>query len=371
MQLRCEAVRSCALSGHASEILQVLSAEAGWEAKPMSPAVDTVLRCHRALASVTGSDNGADLSAAVLANALGLLKAEHDGRDPQVQEQEVPATTAAPGDPPHPGLEELEAWIHPLRQASGPLDDLLGIGLAQFAIETAPSLADFRGRLARMAVPMLLGRTREVPLGWSSFLLGHISDYRSLVSTGAGDAVMEAWLEFYLRGITESAWEAARTIGRAAQLCEEHRGLVMGGLGYTVSRALQVLERLLRQPLVTVADIRRVTGTSYVAANSLARNLLDLGILEETTGYRRNRLFVYGPYVRLVAADLFGATVRVAKRPRRTRKERKPPGPSQAAPAESRRSEPSVTRDEPRDPPAPPKAPETRTQQPNLADHLL
>ena len=49
--------------------------------------------------------------------------------------------------------------------------------------------------------------------------------------------------------------------------------------------------------------IRSITGTSYTAANALVARFVSAGILHEATGYRRNRLFRYEPYISLSTDD--------------------------------------------------------------------
>ncbi len=46
-------------------------------------------------------------------------------------------------------------------------------------------------------------------------------------------------------------------------------------------------------------DVRKLTGTTYPAANALVSRLVDLHIVEEMTGYARNRRFRYAPYIAL------------------------------------------------------------------------
>ena len=63
------------------------------------------------------------------------------------------------------------------------------------------------------------------------------------------------------------------------------------------ARALTLLEALFRNPFLTVAGMSVATGFTISNANSLAARLVDLGILEEATGQRRNRAFVYREYL--------------------------------------------------------------------------
>jgi hypothetical protein len=48
-----------------------------------------------------------------------------------------------------------------------------------------------------------------------------------------------------------------------------------------------------------VTGIKQSTGLSISNANTLAARFLDLGILKEATGQRRNRAFFYVEYLEL------------------------------------------------------------------------
>lgn len=54
-----------------------------------------------------------------------------------------------------------------------------------------------------------------------------------------------------------------------------------------------------QRPIVSVADVQALTTTTYTAANNLVSRLVELGVLVEATGYRRNRLFRYQAYIEL------------------------------------------------------------------------
>ncbi len=110
-----------------------------------------------------------------------------------------------------------------------------------------------------------------------------------------GEGEWEAWLGFFLRGVVEVADEATETARRILLLREEHRNLIIEKLGRATAGALTVLEALYQRPIVTVGEIESITGTSYAAANAL----VSLDLLEEITGYARNRRFRYQPYISL------------------------------------------------------------------------
>jgi len=84
------------------------------------------------------------------------------------------------------------------------------------------------------------------------------------------------------------------------------------GLGASPGNGHRLLDSLFDRPIVSVAQVREEIGTTYAAANNLVAKLADLGILVETTGYTRNRRFLYEPYVRLFADGPVGPATTVA-----------------------------------------------------------
>lgn len=51
-----------------------------------------------------------------------------------------------------------------------------------------------------------------------------------------------------------------------------------------------------------VRDVQEITGLSPKAANDLVQAFAEHRILTETTGYRRNRVFVFSVYLRFFAS---------------------------------------------------------------------
>jgi Fic family protein len=198
-------------------------------------------------------------------------------------------------------LGALEAFIH--EDASG-LPMLIKAGLLHVQFETIHPFLDGNGRIGRLLVTLYLctqGVLRQPLLYLSLYLKAHRADYYRLLQEVREHGAWEAWLEFFLRGVSEVSREATETARRILALREGHRNAVTTRMGRAAGNGLRVLESLYQRPIVTVADVQSLTGTTYTAANNLVSSLTDLGILAEATGYKRNRVFRYQPYI-----DLFG-----------------------------------------------------------------
>jgi hypothetical protein len=70
-------------------------------------------------------------------------------------------------------------------------------------------------------------------------------------------------------------------------------------MGKRSKQGLDFLHSLFKKPLVTIKDVQSLTGLSPKAANDLAQLFMKNNILTETTGYQRNRVFVFREYIRM------------------------------------------------------------------------
>jgi Fic family protein len=109
----------------------------------------------------------------------------------------------------------------------------------------------------------------------------------------------EGWLAFFLRGVAEVSAEAALTARSILLLREEHRKAITEHLGRAAGNGHRVLEHLYLNPIVSVEDVRTLTGTTFASANQLVERFVELGIVSEFTGQRRNRRFRYDGYINL------------------------------------------------------------------------
>lgn len=71
--------------------------------------------------------------------------------------------------------------------------------------------------------------------------------------------------------------------------------------GRAAGSALRVHAAMRQRPLITLGEICRRTGLSFPAATNGMSVLLNLGIARELTGKRRNRIFAYDQYVRILS----------------------------------------------------------------------
>lgn len=195
-------------------------------------------------------------------------------------------------------LGDLERFLH--GESTLPL--LVRIGLAHAQFETIHPFLDGNGRIGRLLITFLLcegGVLLKPVLYLSYYLKRHRAEYYERLQAVRDGSDWEGWLAFFLRGVSEVSAQATDTARRILALREEHRARITAQLGRAAGNGHRVLERLYQRPIVSVADVRAITGTTTPAANQLVARLVEHGVLSEVTGQKRHRRFQYSAYVRL------------------------------------------------------------------------
>ncbi|QDI04288.1 MULTISPECIES: Fic family protein [Xanthomonas translucens group] len=317
MYVRKEAVLSSQIEGTQSSLQDLLAAEADLFDETMPRDVDEVVNYVRAMKHGLARLEDLPVSVRLIREIHAqLLDGVRGGR---LQPGELrhsqnwigPAgctlATASFVPPPHTevpqALGELERFLH----SDDGLPPLVKIALAHVQFETIHPFLDGNGRVGRLLITFLLtegGVLHKPVLYLSHYFRQHRQAYYDHLQAVRDQGAWEAWLRFFLQGVIEVAAEAADTARRIQLLREQHRTAITDRLGRAAGNGHRVLESLFDRPIVTVADIKGMTGTTYAAANTLVAKLVELGILLEMTGYARNRRFRYEPYVRLFIDDL-------------------------------------------------------------------
>jgi Fic family protein len=83
---------------------------------------------------------------------------------------------------------------------------------------------------------------------------------------------------------------------------EEHRNIIAESLKGS-PLGLRLLDHLFEQPVITVQLASQHMECAYVTANKLIEQFSKLGLLQELTGWKRNRRYRYEPYLALFEGD--------------------------------------------------------------------
>ncbi|HQR44605.1 MAG TPA: Fic/DOC family N-terminal domain-containing protein [Thermoanaerobaculia bacterium] len=210
-----------------------------------------------------------------------------------------------PGDalfvPPPPGdvpdaMAALEKFLHDRPQRTSPL---VKAALSHVQFETIHPFLDGNGRLGRLLVTLLLCAERilhEPLLYLSLYLKKHRRTYYDLLMSVRQDGDWERWVAFFAEAVETTANAAVETACTLGDLFSGDRARIMS-LGRGADSALRIHVELQRRPLVTATALCRSTKLTPPTVGRALRELVGLGIVRETTGRKRGRVFVYDQYL--------------------------------------------------------------------------
>jgi len=197
-------------------------------------------------------------------------------------------------------MSRLERFLHGDPVAT---PTLLKAALAHVQFETIHPFLDGNGRLGRLLISLLLcaeGVLREPVLYLSLWFKQHRAEYYDRLQRVRSRGDWEGWIRFFLAGVVDTANEVIDTTQRILRRFDADRRRI-ARLGRGAASALRLHERLQRQPIRSVRQLAKELDISYQTAASALARLQDLGVVRELTGFARNRLFSYQPYVRLLS----------------------------------------------------------------------
>jgi Fic family protein len=312
--VRKEAVISSQIEGTQASLVDLLAHEAGEERAPIAD-IEEITNYVAALSyarAELADPKGLPLSVRLLNEAHRHLMRGSRGERKQPGELRRSQNWiggSRPGNavfvPPPPGavpglLSDLERYFHDRDR----LPPLIRAGLAHVQFETIHPYLDGNGRIGRLLIALLLEQwqvLRRPLLYLSLHFKRHRSEYYRRLDAVRTEGDWEGWIDFFLDGIEVIADEGVATIRSLFDIVDRDRARVVGDSSASLS-AVRLFELLPRHPIVTVASAQALLAVTRPTAAQAVRVLLNVGVLTEATGRRRDRSFAYQAYIDVLRA---------------------------------------------------------------------
>jgi Fic family protein len=194
-------------------------------------------------------------------------------------------------------MGDLEKFLHDEK----PLPVLVKAALAHVQFETIHPFLDGNGRVGRLLISLILHDAkvlRQPLLYLSLYFKQRRSDYYRLLDGVRREGDWEAWLEFFLDGVAETAAGAVDSAHRLLTLFrDDEEGLRKS---HPASSVLLVYHALRTRPIGSITDLAARAGITFPTAAKALSQLVAGGIAKELTGGRRNRIFAYDRYLAIL-----------------------------------------------------------------------
>lgn len=314
---RREAVSSSAIEGTNSTLDELLTVEetGGNDARDATIQVRDYARALEQLIP-RASDEGTGIFTLDLVRSLHREAMKNDRDYPDIPGEwrktvvwiggvrNIAYSTYNPPPPRHvePCLEETMRYMRGEGMQVMTQSLITRMAVAHAHFEAVHPFRDGNGRAGRLLLPLMMAAHGEIPLYLSPYIEVHKSAYYASLKAA----------QQKLNWSTATAFMADAISGTVAELLVTRKALKTLETSWARRRkfrsgsaAARSLGLLASYPVITAKRLGALLKVSYPAAMTAIEQLSDAGILQEKTGYKRNRVFV-APEVLTIINRPFG-----------------------------------------------------------------
>lgn len=121
--------------------------------------------------------------------------------------------------------------------------------------------------------------------------------YDNLTGVREKDDILQ-WFKFFLVGIIETAKKGISTFDNILKLQKEVESKIQK-LGSRANNANVLLNYLYQHPMIGAQKAKEITNLSLPSVYKLLEELQKLGIMQEITGSKRGKLYLFKDYTKL------------------------------------------------------------------------
>ena len=200
-------------------------------------------------------------------------------------------------------MSDLEKFLH---NKYIHVPHLIRIALAHYQFETIHPFLDGNGRVGRLLITLYLVSEEllEKPVLYLSYFFEkNKSLYYDNLSLVRKSNDLTQWVKFFLVAVIETSNKGIDTLKKILDLKEKIESEILDTFGKRIGKARILLNHLFRHPIVDSKAVSKLLKITQRPANEIINKFIELGILKEITGFKRNRLFEFEKYLNLFRKD--------------------------------------------------------------------
>ncbi|MEA2087062.1 MAG: Fic family protein [Candidatus Caldatribacteriota bacterium] len=187
-------------------------------------------------------------------------------------------------------LSNWESYINSEQEK----DPLVQMGVAHYQFEAIHPFMDGNGRIGRLLIPLFLYQRKllSYPLLYiSEFFEKNRKDYYDLLRRVSEEEDWENWIRFFLTALTDQSLKTQVTV---LEIIALHNNLKNKIAAINSAYAINLLDVIFTTPIVSFASVKkRLKTKSYQTIYNLLTKFINIGILKEVSGRKRNRIYVF------------------------------------------------------------------------------
>lgn len=210
------------------------------------------------------------------------------------------------------GLSDLEKFIHDGvtydHENSSEVENLqktpalLKTALVHIQFETLHPFLDGNGRVGRLLITLMLvaeGILQQPLLYLSLFIKTHRERYYELLNNVRQSGDWESWLDYFAEAVEYTANDAVDAAKQLMAQIKQDAEYIQsqGRIGITMGKIHKCLQK---RPIATATWLQEQTGLAAATVITGIKKMEEIGVLEELTGKRRDRVYAYKQYIAIL-----------------------------------------------------------------------
>ncbi len=188
----------------------------------------------------------------------------------------------------HQLLGDLELFIH----SDSELPAIIRVALIHYQFEAIHPFLDGNGRVGRLLMLLLFCEWELLPLpilNLSIYIERHRQTYYDLLLKISKSGEWEAWIKFFLYGISEQSQKTVLCIHQLQSLRNQYETIIE--IDRNPTRMTAVIDYLFTRPIFSIRQISDELKIPFKTASDYLSKLEQNDVVEEITGQSRNRIY--------------------------------------------------------------------------------
>ena len=199
-------------------------------------------------------------------------------------------------------MSDLEKFMN----ADDETDPLIKAALLHYQFETIHPFLDGNGRIGRLLIPLFLMERHVLSspvLYLSCFLKLNRIEYYDRMSEVRRSGNFEQWINFFLRGVAETARDATETIDRLTALHRKNEAKLADVPTRSRRNMMNLFAYIEQNPIIETVKTAAALGLSRNGTANYIAALCDKNILQFVAKSGKARVFAYEEYLDILRKD--------------------------------------------------------------------
>lgn len=208
--------------------------------------------------------------------------------------------------PPEQMITALGVFEKFINSPLGNFPVLVWLAMVHYQFEAIHPFLDGNRRIGRLLITLLIciKEVLDKPLLYLSayFERNRREYYERLLQVSTHGRWTE-WIFFFLRGVIEQSRDAFKRARQLMYLQQEYHKKVHGAKRSALQ--IRLVDLLIERPVVTTVFVGKLFNVTYATAKNNIAKLVKIGILKQTTGARRNRVYMAEEVLKIITKPSF------------------------------------------------------------------